>query len=80
MSIYKFGKTRFNMDDIIDIVEGWSDDVPPKWSIVVYSKSKGKQCFERTLKNRLVMHQWQTADIEIKLQQDHKALLASTLD
>jgi hypothetical protein len=80
MSIYKLGKVRFSMDDIIDILEGWSDDAPPQWSVVVYSKTKGKQCFDRSLKNRLVMHQWQAADIEIKMRQTEKASLTSKLE
>jgi hypothetical protein len=68
MEPFKFDGVRFSMSDIIDIVEGWSDEVPPVWGIVVYSKTKGKRFFNRSPKNRLMMAQWHVADLKLTIQ------------
>lgn len=78
MSSYTFNNTTFHMDDILDITEGWNDEQPAVFCIIVYSKTGGKQFFDRTLSNRMVMHSWQQADLGVKLAKEQKANLNVT--
>lgn len=73
MQHYTFDTKSFPMADIIDICEGWNDDTPPLWSIVVYSQAAGKQFFTRTLENLSMMYVWKQADLKLKIARRQKA-------